>query len=59
MLCMSNNEKIKLQRTEATTDIYESKQSYVTSLVINIFVVTFKRGKYDCPGQVSHAACTV
>jgi len=43
MSCISHTEKLKSQGTEATTDLYDSnKQSYVTSLLINIFVVTFK-----------------
>jgi hypothetical protein len=43
MLCISHTEKLKSQGTEATTDLYDNnKQSYVTSLVIDIFAVTFK-----------------
>jgi hypothetical protein len=56
MVCISLKEKIKLQRKEATTGFCDSnKQSNVTSLAMSIVVITFRRGRKYCPGQVCHA----
>ncbi len=46
MLSRSLTEKLKSQRTEANTGFYDSNnQSYISSTIMHIVVITFSKGK--------------